>query len=96
MVSHIVMFKFQDNIQDDKAHKAKDMILSLKELVPVVLDIEAGLNFSNEDRSMDLSLSVKLQNREDLDTYVVHPEHIKVVNYLKSIISYSKVVDYEI
>lgn len=96
MVSHIVMFKFRDNIQDDKAYKAKDMILSLKELVPVVLDIEAGLNFSNEDRSMDLSLSVKLQNREDLDTYAVHPEHIKVVDYLKSIISYSKVVDYEI
>ncbi|HEY9202830.1 MAG TPA: Dabb family protein, partial [Sulfurimonas sp.] len=34
--------------------------------------------------------------KEDLASYAIHPEHLKVVELIKSVTLESKVVDYEI
>ena len=52
------------------------------------------MNFAEEDRAMDLSIITAFESKEDLDAYAVHPEHIKVVDFIKTVVEYSKVVDY--
>jgi len=53
------------------------------------------VNFATEERAMDLSIITVFESKEGLNAYAVHPEHIKVVEFIKSVVEYSKVVDYE-
>ena len=43
---------------------------------------------------MDLSLITVFDSKEGLDAYDVHPEHQKVVTFIKSVVEYSKASDY--
>lgn len=74
--------------------QAKQMLENLMGAVPSLKSIDVGFNFSPEERAMDLSIITAFENREDLDAYAVHPEHLKVVDFIKSVVEYSKVVDY--
>jgi len=95
MVTHIVMFKFKDENKENNILKAKDILNELIETIPMLLSMEVGINFSKEDRAMDLSIITTFKNKSDLNEYAIHPEHIKVVNFIKEVVIESKVVDYE-
>ena len=56
--------------------------------------MEVGINFTEADRAFDLSLYSTFETKEDLSTYATHPEHLKVVELIKSVTTESKVVDY--
>jgi len=89
------MFKFQNNIDEALITEAKEQIELLVDLVPRLQNIKAGINFAEEDRAMDMVLISHFENREDLDFYASHPEHLKVIEFIKTIAEYTKVVDYE-
>ena len=94
MVVHIVMFKFKDENKQPNIIQAKQMLENLMGAVPSLRSIDVGANFADEDRAMDLSIITAFHSREDLDAYAIHPEHLKVVEFIKSVVEYSKVVDY--
>ena len=95
MIIHVVMFKFQNSIDEALITEAKEQIELLVDLVPRLQNIKAGINFAEEDRAMDMVLISHFENREDLDFYASHPEHLKVIEFIKTIAEYTKVVDYE-
>lgn len=90
-----MMFKFQNDIDEALINEAKEQIELLVDLVPRLQNIKAGINFAEEDRAMDMVLISHFENREDLDFYASHPEHLKVIEFIKTIVEYTKVVDYE-
>ena len=94
MVVHIVMFQFKEENKKANIIQAKQMLESLMGTVPSLRSIDVGLNFSREERAMDLSIITAFQSKEDLEAYAVHPEHLKVVDFIKTVVEYSKVVDY--
>jgi len=94
MIVHIVMFTFKEQNKRENIEKAKEMLLALRNTIDVLVSIEVGVNFDTAQRAMDLSLYSEFQTKEDLETYAVHPEHLKVVEFIKSVTEYSKVVDY--
>ncbi len=94
MVKHIVMFDFKDENRQENLLKAKKMLESLVDTVPSLKSIEVGLNFSKEDRAMDLSIITEFDNIEGLELYTNHPEHLEVVAFIKTVVSQSKVSDY--
>ena len=94
MVVHIVMFKFQEEHKTANIEKAKQMLEYLMGTVPTLCSMEVGLNFADEARAMDLSIVTTFDDKEGLQEYAVHPEHLKVVDFIKSVVEYSKVVDY--
>jgi len=96
MIVHIVMFTFKEEDKQATLIKVKDLLESLVEKIDVLESLEVGINFDTAERAMDLSLYSKFASKEDLATYAVHPEHLKVVEYIKSVATASKVVDYEI
>jgi len=95
MITHIVMFKFKDDNKDENIQKAKKLLLGLLDTVPMLLNIKVGVNFADEQRAMDLGIITKFDSIDDLDKYAIHPEHLKVVDFIKQVVEYSKVVDYE-
>jgi hypothetical protein len=94
MVKHIVMFDFKDENKQKNLEKAKEMLEALLETVPSLKSIEIGINFSEEARAMDMSLYSEFEDKEGLEAYAVHPEHLKVVAFIKSVATASKVSDY--
>lgn len=94
MVKHIVMFNFKDENREENLLKTKEMLESLLITVPTLKKMEVGINFSKEDRAMDLSLYSEFENMEGLALYANHPEHLEVVKFIKSVAVESRVSDY--
>ena len=94
MIVHIVMFKFKEEHKKANMIQAKQMLENLMGAVPSLKSIDVGMNFSEEERAMDLSIITAFESKEDLDAYAIHPEHLKVIDFIKSVVEYSKVVDY--
>jgi len=95
MIVHIVMFTFKEENKKANIIQAKQMLENLMGAVPMLRSMDVGINFSTEERAMDLSIITSFESKEGLDAYAVHPEHLKVVDFIKSVVEYSKVVDYE-
>jgi hypothetical protein len=89
------MFTFRESTTQDDIQEAQTQIEQLIDLVPGVQHIKVGINFADEERAMDMVLISSFASREDLDFYATHPEHLKVIAFIKTIASYTKVVDFE-
>jgi len=100
MVKHIVMLRLKeyDNKTQklENALKLKKALESLKVFVDEIYSLEVGLNFNEKPSAYDLVLTAVFKSEEDLEIYRMHPEHKKVLVFLKTVTSESAVVDYEI
>lgn len=94
MIVHIVMFKFKDENKSSNIEEVLKRLNALTQLIPTLKSMEVGVNFTFSDRAFDLSLYSTFETKDDLDAYAVHPEHLKVVELIKSVTVESKVVDY--
>jgi hypothetical protein len=96
MVKHIVMFDFKEENKKENLEKAKVMLEALLTSIPTLKNMEVGINFSQEDRAMDLSLYSTFEDQTGLEAYAIHPAHLEVVTFIKSVASASKVSDYTV
>ena len=95
MIKHIVCFKLKDN-SPEECQKAKDVLMSMKGKVPMIKQIEVGIDFLHSERSYDIILQVTLEKSE-LDKYQTDPYHCSVVKkHMHSVRESSVAVDYEI
>jgi len=95
MITHIVFFKFKDTTTKEQILDIKAMLENLVELIEPLKTMEVGINFNDSERSMDMSLISTFDTKDGLSTYATHPEHLKVVQIIKELAEYTKVVDYE-
>ena len=91
----MIKLKDSENKQQNIV-KLKNDIESLVESIPELLKMEVGINFSTKPNALDLVFSAEFDNSDGLNKYRVHPEHVKILNFLKEIVEKSTVVDYEI
>ena len=96
MIVHIVMFKFKEENKEENIQKVKEMLEGLVALINELHSMEVGVNFDVSERAFDLSIYTKFDTKENLASYALHPEHLKVLAFIKSVIVESKVVDYEL
>lgn len=94
MIVHIVLFRFKEENKEANIEKVSEMLNALLESVPTLKSMEVGVNYSDQERAMDLSIISTFDNKVGLEQYATHPEHVKVVEYIKGVVSESKVVDY--
>jgi len=94
MVVHIVMLKLKDENKQVNIQKIKNELDSLPQKISVLKSIEVGVDFMQSTRSFDLSLYAIFDTKEDLAIYDTHPEHLKVVSFIKEVAIESKAVDY--
>jgi hypothetical protein len=94
MVKHIVFLKLKDNSEENKRN-LQSKILSMKGKIDYLVNIEAGVNFSEEERAYDVVLLSDFNSKEDLAKYATDPIHLRVIDFIKSLQATTKVVDYE-
>lgn len=100
MVKHIVFWRFQDEAEGaSKSENIQKVIAGLKALpaqIPEIVELEVGENFSGRDIACDLALYSTFESEEALKVYATHPEHVKVAQFIGSVVSEGRVVDYHV
>jgi hypothetical protein len=98
MIKHIVMWKFLEFAEGaDKAanlEKAKLLLESLKMEISEIRSLEVGIGMTKGDQAFDLVLSSIFDSRGTLAAYQAHPEHVRVVHFLRKVQSQKAVIDY--
>ncbi|HAC66381.1 MAG TPA: stress protein [Cyanothece sp. UBA12306] len=97
MIVHIVLFKWQEGTPSEKIKSAIISLEALKNKIPEIREISCGKNFSERAKGFEHGLVVKFSDRQDLQTYASHPEHLEVVNnFIRPILEDILALDYEI
>ena len=100
MIKHIVMWKLKEraleNTKEKNAIMLKIELESLIHKIKEIKHIEVGLNFSNRENAYDACLYTEFLNKEDLNSYAVNPDHLKVKEFITKISSDSNIIDYEV
>jgi len=98
MLKHIVLFKLKDTVEgasrEQNASRMVEMLQALKSKIPVVRHLEAGTNVVPSDAAYDVAIYSEFDNMDDLKTYANHPEHLKVVEFVKKVVVSRVAVDY--
>lgn len=95
MIVHIVMFKFKDENKEENIAKVKQMLEALSGKIEPLDVMEVGVDFNGSERAMDLVLTSTFEDKAGLKTYATHPAHLEVLDFIKQVVEYTKVVDYE-
>jgi hypothetical protein len=100
MVKHIVTMKLKEmahgKTRAENARIIKERIEALKGLVPGLLRLEVGIDFSATEQSADLALYSEFESRAALDAYQAHPEHQALLPFIVEVRSERRLVDYEV
>ena len=95
MLRHIVMVRFRDRTTvSEISEKIKKMLLALENSVDSLKRMEVGTNINTRPAAFDVVLTADFDDEVGLNSYRVHPEHVKVLNFLKETMEKSAVVDY--
>jgi hypothetical protein len=90
------MFKFKEENRAENIKIVSQKLNALVEKIDVLKSMEVGIDINRGERAFDLSLYSTFENKGDLKTYAKHPEHLKVLAFIKKVIQETKVVDYMI
>jgi len=100
MVKHIVMLQLKDYPNKtqklENALQLKKALEHMKIFIDEIKYIEIGLNFSVLPFAYDLVLTATFNSEQDLEKYMNHPEHKKVLVFLNQVTEKKAIVDYEI
>lgn len=73
----------------------KEMLENLKNLIPEIQQIKVFQNVPSQISDNDLILISDFNNFSDLEKYIIHPEHQKVIPIVKENVLSRNCVDYE-
>jgi hypothetical protein len=93
MLTHIVMMRFKD--RDPQIPQiVKEKLLTLPAQIAEIKHYEVGINIVTAERNYDLVLVSKFDSLDTLHAYSVHPAHVEVLGYIRSVLETAAVVDY--
>ena len=100
MIKHIVMFRIKESAlgrsKNENLQELKILLESLQEKIPVVKCLEVGINMGKSASTSDIALYSEFDDMQALENYRLHPEHVKVVEFIEKICSERRVADYEV
>lgn len=99
MIKHIVMFKLQagttPEAKEPIKHELQRRLMELPSKISTILKFEVGLNVKESDRSYDVVLVSEFPDLDGLNHYAIHPAHLEVVGYIRTVCDKPAAVDYE-
>jgi argininosuccinate lyase len=100
MIKHLVLWKMKP-MADNRTGKENAKVLAqrlnaLKEIIPIAVSIEAGVNFNASAAACDAGLYSAFETKEDLEAYQKHPAHVKVAEWISTVTEEKQVADFEV
>lgn len=98
MITHIVLFKLKKSYSKDEKMFAIEIIKKELERLPFLIseikDYKVKVNINESERAAELGIISEFENQEDLEKYIIHPAHQKVVEIIKEHREFSVVLDF--
>lgn len=97
MIKHIVMWNLKDDVDVEATrNELRSKLEGLLNQVETLKSVQVGFNHNPTDAARDIALYTEFDDQQGLDAYVVHPAHVEVATYVKSVTQDRVVADYEI
>lgn len=99
MIKHLVLWKFDESYTSEEKNNLmenmRDRLLALKDKISEIHEIQVYFNDdSAAAANFDIMLDTEFDSLDDLNAYQVHPEHVKVLQYVKSLKLQRAAIDY--
>ncbi|MCF6284725.1 MAG: Dabb family protein [Candidatus Hydrogenedentes bacterium] len=96
VLRHIVMFKFEESTSKTEVQNIVDAFVALEGKIDIINAFEWGTNVSKEglDKGLTHGFTLTFKSQEDLDAYIVHPDHKAFVGLLGGKLADVCVFDY--
>lgn len=94
MLTHIVVWKYRADIEQFDREEHVNLLRSLRTIIPEVQSLSVGFDCLFLPRSYDTGLVAVFADQGALDAYTIHPEHIKVAEFGRSISEHVASVDF--
>lgn len=98
MIQHLVMWSFREDLNEAaKAEAVEKMKRELEALVGVVPGLISAQVLTEvlPSSTCEIALLTTLESEEALKAYAVHPEHLKVADFIKAVTCSRAALDYK-
>lgn len=98
-IRHVVSWKLNGVDAAERAEQARELRTRLYALKPIIDDIssmQVGLNDAGAPDNFDAVLIADFDDEVALGRYQVHPEHQKVIAYVRSVSAGRSAVDFTV
>ena len=95
MLTHIVIWKYRPEVEPEVREEHVRLLRSLKSTIVEIESLAVGFDELKLPRSFDTGLVAVFRDHAALESYTVDQEHIKVVDFGKSISEQVASVDFE-
>ena len=95
MVDHLVLFAVKDTATGEEVEDLLASIRGLESGVGSVVDLSVGEDFSGRSGGYTHALFARFEDRDGLQEYMEHPDHLSVVEKLGERTTGRIVADYE-
>lgn len=100
MIRHLVMFKLADEaegkVKAENALLVKEKLEALKDLIPEIEMITVQINHADAATdNYDVVLDSQFNSLAHLETYSVHPAHLKVGAFIAKVRTARAAIDYQ-
>jgi hypothetical protein len=95
MLTHIVVWKYRNDIEAEVRGEHVRLLQRLASVIEEVESLAVGSDVLKLPRSFDTGLVAQFRDRAALEAYTIHPEHLKVVAFGKTISEQVASVDFE-
>lgn len=85
MIDHIVLVKFSETTTQEQLQEVVDRFKALKSHLTGIVDIQAGINFSEKNKGYQIVLSVRFEDKAAHEAYGPNPEHQAVAAYIREV-----------
>ena len=95
MLTHLVVWKYRADVPPATREDHVERLRSLRSIVSGIENLSVGFDTLHLPRSFDTGLVGVFRDRAALDAYTVHPDHVKVAEFGRSISDIVASVDFE-
>ena len=94
MLTHIVVWKYREDVEQFAREEHVKLLSALATIIPEVKSLTVGFDTLHLPRSYDTGLVAIFDDRAGLDAYTIHPDHVKVAEFGRSISEHVASVDF--
>ena len=91
MFHHVVMFTLRAK---NERHVVATALRRLEGSVPTLVTITVGVDTLSSPRAADVCLITTFETLKGFEQYQTHPEHVKILDFIKPMVDKSEVVDW--
>ncbi|WEK62189.1 MAG: Dabb family protein [Candidatus Microbacterium colombiense] len=98
-IRHVVSWKLtaeDADVRREQAHEVARRLNGLKAQITQIQSITAGANIAYPEANWDVTLVADFATLEALEEYQVHPAHVEVAGFVRSVVASRASVDFEI